>query len=56
MESKLIKDWKGSDVQRMRNIIRKQYNDSTRSQIGYRKKKKIMLKVKYGRKKVNNGL
>ena len=39
MESKLIKDWKGSDVQRMRNIIRKQYNDSTRSQIGYRKKK-----------------
>jgi len=38
MESQLIKDWKSSDVQRMRNIISKQYNNSTRSQIGYRKK------------------
>ena len=36
-ESKLIKDWKGSDVQRMRNIITKNYGDKTTTQVGYTK-------------------
>lgn len=36
-ESKLIKQWKESDVQRMRNIITKNYNDKTNAQIGYTK-------------------
>lgn len=39
-ESKLIKDWKQSDVQRMRNIITKNNNASTRIQIGYKKENK----------------
>ncbi len=36
-ESKLIKDWKSSDVQRMRNLITKKNNDVTKTQIGYNK-------------------
>jgi len=36
-ESKLIKDWKGKDVQRMRNIITKDYSAKTNTQIGYTK-------------------
>lgn len=36
-ESKLLKDWKDNDVQRMRNIINKNYNDKTKIQIGYNK-------------------
>lgn len=36
-ESKLIKDFKHSDVQRMRNIISKKTNDRTTTQIGYTK-------------------
>lgn len=36
-ESKLIKDWKSSDVQRMRNLITKKNNGATKSQIGYTK-------------------
>jgi hypothetical protein len=34
-ESKLIKDFKGRDVQRMRNIITKDYGTKTSTQIGY---------------------
>jgi hypothetical protein len=36
-ESKLIKDWKEKDVQRMRNIITKDYTAKTTTQIGYTK-------------------
>jgi len=36
-ESKLIKDWKERDVQRMRNIITKKYGDKTVTQVGYTK-------------------
>lgn len=36
-ESKLIKDWKHSDVQRMRNIISKNHADKTVTQVGYSK-------------------
>lgn len=36
-ESKLIKDWKEKDVQRMRNIIKKDYTAKTTTQIGYTK-------------------
>ena len=36
-ESKLIKDWKSGDVQRMRNLIKKKNNDVTKTQIGYNK-------------------
>jgi len=36
-ESKLLKDWKNADVQRMRNIITKNYGDKTTTQIGYTK-------------------
>lgn len=36
-ESQLIKDWKERDVQRMRNIITKNYNDKTITQVGYQK-------------------
>lgn len=36
-ESKLIKDFKGRDVQRMRNIITKDYSAKTSTQIGYTK-------------------
>ena len=34
-ESQLIKDFKGRDVQRMRNIITKDYSAKTSTQIGY---------------------
>lgn len=34
-ESKLIKDFKGRDVQRMRNIITKDYTAKTATQVGY---------------------
>ena len=34
-ESKLIRDFKGKDVQRMRNIITKDYGAKTSTQIGY---------------------
>lgn len=37
-ESKLIKDWKERDVQRMRNIITKKYGDKTVTQVGYTKR------------------
>jgi hypothetical protein len=37
-ESKLIKDWKNSDVQRMRNLITGKLKDSTKTQVGYKKK------------------
>lgn len=37
-ESKLIKDWKSSDVQRMRNLLTNNSNNTTKSQIGYNKK------------------
>ena len=36
MESKLIKNWKESDVQRMRNIITKKTGDKTVVQVGYK--------------------
>lgn len=36
-DSKLIKDWKERDVTRMRNIITKNYNDKTITQVGYQK-------------------
>ena len=36
-ESQLIKDFKGRDVQRMRNIITKDYSAKTSTQIGYTK-------------------
>jgi hypothetical protein len=36
-ESKLIKDWKERDVQRMRNIITKKHGDKTVTQVGYTK-------------------
>ena len=36
-ESKLIKDFKGRDVQRMRNIVTKDYSAKTSTQIGYTK-------------------
>jgi hypothetical protein len=36
-ESKLIRDWKHSDVQRMRNIVSKNYSDRTLTQVGYTK-------------------
>lgn len=36
-ESKLIKDWKSSDVQRMRNLVTNKLNDSTKIQVGYKK-------------------
>jgi hypothetical protein len=36
-ESKLIKNFKGRDVQRMRNIITKDYGAKTSTQIGYTK-------------------
>jgi hypothetical protein len=37
-ESKLIKDWKRSDVQRMRNLLTNSSNNITKTQIGYNKK------------------
>jgi hypothetical protein len=37
-ESKLIKDWKSSDVQRMRNLLTNHSNNTTKPQIGYNKK------------------
>jgi len=37
MESKLIKTWKEKDVQRMRNLITKDYSAKTGTQIGYNK-------------------
>jgi len=36
-ESKLIKDFKEKDVQRMRNLITKDYSAKTQSQVGYSK-------------------
>lgn len=36
-DSKLIKDWKEKDVQRMRNIITKKNNNKTNVQVGYQK-------------------
>jgi len=36
-ESKLIKDFKERDVQRMRNLITKDYSAKTQSQVGYSK-------------------
>ncbi len=36
-ESTLIKDFRSKDVQRMRNIITKNYNNKTGTQIGYNK-------------------
>lgn len=35
-ESKLIKDFRTNDVQRMRNLITKDFNASTTSQVGYK--------------------
>ena len=37
MESRLMKDWKQSDVQRMRNILTKKHGDKTVTQVGYTK-------------------
>jgi hypothetical protein len=37
-ESKLIKDWKSSDVQRMRNLLTNNSSNTTKPQIGYNKK------------------
>ena len=37
-ESKLIKDWKSSDVQRMRNLLTNTPSNTTKPQIGYNKK------------------
>lgn len=34
-ESTLIKEFSNKDVQRLRNIVSKKYNDSTQTQIGY---------------------
>ena len=36
-ESQLIKEFNNRDVQRMRNIITKNYNDKTITQVGYQK-------------------
>ena len=36
-ESKLQREFKGRDVQRMRNIITKDYNAKTTTQVGYSK-------------------
>jgi hypothetical protein len=36
-ESKLQREFKGRDVQRMRNIIKKDYNAKTTTQVGYSK-------------------
>ena len=38
-ESKLIKDWKEKDVQRLRNLVSKNHTDKTVTQIGYTKKR-----------------
>jgi hypothetical protein len=42
-ESKLIKDWKHNDVQRMRNLITGKLSDSTKTQVGYKKKDNIYV-------------
>ena len=37
-ESKLKKEFKESDVQRVRNIVNKDFNSKTKNQTGYQKK------------------
>ena len=55
-ETLLKKDFKESDVQRIRNIVNKDFTSGTKIQTGYRKSSKKHKKEIYGKKEVNSGL
>ena len=55
-ESLLKKEFKHSDVQRVRNLVNKDFNSKTKLQSGYKKSFNTIKKETFGKKGVNSGL
>ena len=55
-ETLLKKEFKESDVQRVRNLVNKDYTSGVKVQTGYRKLLKDIKKEIFGKKAVSNGL
>ena len=55
-ESLLKKEFKKSDVERVRNLVNKDFTAGTKKQSGYKRSIKNMLKGIYGKMGVDSGL